>query len=110
MTKNLVIIESPFSGPTPEIIERNTHYARHCVRDSVLRGEAPIASHLLFTQQGILRDDVSEERKLGIESGHAWMRVADCIAVYTDYGISPGMNEGIDLAKALGIFIEYRKL
>lgn len=42
----LVILESPYAGN----IEKNVAYARACVRDSLSRGEAPIASHLLYTQ------------------------------------------------------------
>lgn len=102
----LVIVESPYAGD----IERNVAYARACVRDSVLRGEAPIASHLLFTQRGILRDEVPEERKLGIEAGLAWRRVADLTAVYTDYGISPGMEHGIRAARAAGVPVEFRRV
>ena len=60
-----VILESPYAGD----IEKNIEYARKCVRDSLLRGEAPIASHLLYTQEGILYDDIPEERKHGIIPG-----------------------------------------
>ena len=102
----LVIIESPYAGD----IEQNVHYARRCVRDAVLRGEAPIASHLLYTQPGILNDGVSEERQLGIEAGLAWLKVAELTAVYTDHGISQGMKYGIQAAMDKGISIEYRKL
>ena len=77
-----VIIESPFAGD----VEANIEYARRCVRDSVLRGEAPIASHLLLTQPGILNDDIPEERQLGIDAGLAWREVADASIVYTDRG------------------------
>lgn len=101
-----VIIESPYAGD----IERNVKYARACVRDSVLRGEAPIASHLLFTQPGILRDDVKEERNAGIAAGHAWMDVAEICAVYTDLGLSAGMEKGILVAARARIEIEFRKL
>lgn len=45
-----VILESPFAGH----VESNIEYARACIRDSLLRGEAPLASHLLYTQPGIL--------------------------------------------------------
>ena len=48
----LVILESPFAGD----VKRNTAYARAALRDSLLRGEAPIASHLLYTQDGVLDD------------------------------------------------------
>lgn len=102
----LVIIESPFAGE----IERNIAYARAAVRDSLLRGEAPIASHLLYTQDGILLDSVSEERQLGIDAGLAWGKVAELTAVYIDLGISRGMEYGIENAKAARRFIDFRRL
>lgn len=102
----LVILESPFAGD----IEENVSYAKKCVLDCLLRGEAPIASHLLFTQPGILRDEIPEDRKLGIEAGHQWMRVADAIVVYTDRGISTGMSKGIVRAEEEGRKVEYREL
>lgn len=89
-----VIIESPYAGD----IDRNVAYARACMRDSILLGEAPIASHLLYTQEGILNDDDPAERALGIELGLAWGRLAQLTAVYTDLGISRGMEFGIQRA------------
>lgn len=102
----LVIIESPFAGD----VEKNTRYARACVRDSLLRGEAPIASHLLYTQEGILNDDVPEERQHGIDAGLAWRTVAQASVVYTDLGISKGMEYGIKAAQDAGVPVEYRTL
>ena len=102
----LVIIESPYAGD----IEANVEYARRCVRDSLARGEAPIASHLLYTQPGILDDDVPIERQQGIDAGLAWRRVAEASAVYTDRGISDGMRYGILAATEAGISIEYRSI
>lgn len=102
----LVIVESPFAGD----VERNVEYARLCVRDSLLRGEAPIASHLLYTQPGILNDDIPAERQHGIDAGLAWRAVAQASVVYTDLGVSKGMEYGIRAAKAAGIPIEYRTL
>ncbi|MEM1046504.1 MAG: hypothetical protein AAGL24_10145 [Pseudomonadota bacterium] len=101
-----VIVESPFAGD----IDANVAYARRAVRDSVMRGEAPIASHLLFTQPGILDDDVPAERQLGIDAGLAWRAVADATVVYTDRGISKGMQFGIDAAMQAGVPIEYRSI
>jgi len=101
-----VILESPFAGDT----ERNIAYARRCVRDSLLRGEAPIASHLLYTQPGILSDDVPQERKLGINAGLAWRSVADASVVYTDLGISEGMKYGIAAAHGTGLPVEMRSI
>lgn len=102
----LVIIESPYAGE----VERNVKYARRCVRDSLLRGEAPIASHLLYTQPGVLDDNVLSERQHGIEAGLAWRKVAERTVVYQDFGISTGMQYGIDAAKAAGIPIVYRNI
>ena len=101
-----VIIESPFAGE----IEKNVDYARKCMRDSILRGEAPLASHLLYTQDGILDDSNKEERKLGIDCGLIWGKEAELTAVYTDLGISKGMEYGIESAKKEGRQIEFRTL
>src|SRR3546814_12910998 len=64
----LVIIESPYAGD----VEENTRYARACLQDCLRRGEAPFASHLLYTQPGILDDRVPDERELGLEAGRRW--------------------------------------
>ena len=87
-SKRRVVIESPYAGN----IELNTRYARAAVRDSLERGEAPIASHLLHTQPGILREDVPEERQWGIDAGLAWHEVADAVIFYCDLGWSDGMR------------------
>lgn len=100
----LVILESPYAGE----VERNVEYARACLVDSLRRGEAPLASHLLYTQ--VLDDLVPEERALGIEAGLAWGRLAIATVVYADRGISSGMGRGIDRAKAEGRPVEMRWL
>lgn len=105
-----VIIESPFMGKDQSQLLRNIDYARLCVRDSIIRGEAPFASHLLYTQPTILSDDIPDERTLGMECGFQWIIVAHLVAVYTDNGISKGMDKGIERAKQLGKTIVYRSL
>lgn len=102
----LVIVESPFAGD----VEANLNYARAAVRDSLLRGEAPIASHLLYTQKGILDDDIPQERTQGIDAGLAWGRIADASVVYIDRGISKGMDYGIKRALSEGRVVEFRSL
>lgn len=82
-----VIIESPYAGE----VDANVAYARAAMRDSLNRGEAPIASHLLYTQPGILRDDHPEERQWGIDAGLAWREAAELAAFYVDRGWSSGM-------------------
>lgn len=101
-----VVLESPYAGD----VERNVRYARACVRDSLLRGEAPIASHLLYTQPGILNDNVPAEREQGIAAGLAWLAAAEASVVYIDLGISRGMAHGIATARAAGLPVEMRRL
>jgi hypothetical protein len=104
--KRLVILESPYAGD----IERNVAYARECMRDSLLRGECPMASHLLYTQPGVLRDDVPEERRLGIDAGLEWGAKAEATVAYVDLGVTPGMDEGLRRAKREGRRIEIRRI
>lgn len=99
-----VILESPFAGD----VETNIKYARLCVKDSLMRGEAPIASHLLYTQDGILNDNIPDERIKGINAGLEWKKVADLQVFYVDYGISKGMKYGMDYAKENNIPYEIR--
>ena len=102
----LVLIESPYAGD----VETNLKFARACMRDSLYRGEAPFAMHLLFTQVGILNDDIPEERKWGMEAGFSWGKHASKTVVYTNLGITPGMEIGIQRAATEGREIEYREL
>jgi len=102
----LVIIESPFAGD----IETNIKFARACMRDALLNGEAPFASHLLYTQDGILDDKIFGERSLGIEAGLTWGKRANKTVVYTNLGITKGMEKGIQRAKDEGRAVEFREL
>lgn len=102
----LVIIESPYAGH----VTANVAYAKRCLLDCLARGEAPIASHLLFTQSQLLDDRKPEDRQLGMEAGWAWMRVADALVVYTDNGVSSGMQRGILRASEYGLMVEHRTI
>jgi len=102
----LVILESPYAGD----VERNVAYARACMADCLRRGEAPIASHLLYTQPGVLDDNAPDERRLGIDAGLAWAVWADAAVFYVDLGASPGMLDAVERHKANGVPIEVREL
>jgi hypothetical protein len=91
-----VIIESPFAGG-----HKNVLYSRRCVLDSLARDESPYASHLLYTQKGMLDDQIPEQRRRGIAAADGWLEVADHIAVYCDLGITRGMTIGIVKAARL---------
>ena len=93
--KRIVIIESPFKGD----YERNTRYLNACIRDVILRGGLPYASHKMVP--GALDDTVGSERDLGIEVGleTAWSLVRDCgarVEFYLDCGMSAGMHRAWD--------------
>lgn len=113
-----VIVESPFRTTDIEVaghsitIEEtdNVAYARACMRDCLRRGESPYASHLLYTQPGVLDDSVPEERAQGIEAGLVWKQSADASIVYYDRGITKGMILGIQLSAKIGQPVEYRQL
>jgi hypothetical protein len=73
---------------------RNTYYARAAMLDSLLLGEAPYASHLLYTQ--VLDDDKPDERERGMSAGIALsesLLARDAVhAFYVDLGWSGGMG------------------
>lgn len=106
--QRIVQFESPFGAPDADGIVLNVAYALIGMRDSLLRGEAPFASHLLYTQ--MLDDEKPDERKMGIMAGLAIGSHADATVVYEDLGISRGMQLGIDHAEELGRPVERRRL
>lgn len=111
----LVVLESPYAGRGPWPLSfidrwRNVRYARRCMRDSFLRGEYPIASHLLYTQRGVLRDHLKSERALGIEAGLLWAKGAQYAVVYVDRGVTPGMDIGIARHEREGREVFWRTL
>lgn len=108
--KRLVVIETPYAGATPHIVEGNIEYARACMLDSLKRAEAPFLSHLLYPQPGILDDSAPDERELGMLAGFAWGDMADARVVYTDRSISPGMARAIKRSEQIGQVVEYRTL
>ena len=103
-----VILESPYAGECPEAQERNLAYAREAVRDSLARGEAPLASQLLYAASGALDDDDPSERNAGMQAGFAWHAVAERCVVYADLGITRGMLAGMRSARKAGLPTDIR--
>lgn len=99
-----VILESPYAGN----VERNLLYARACVLDCLAHEETVFASHLFYTQ--MLDDKNPVERMQGIEAGLEIAERADAHVVYTDLGITAGMQLAIDRAKAKKRMVEFRSL
>lgn len=101
-----VIIESPYRGNDGSFA--NVKYSRQCLRDSLDRGESPFASHLLYTQKGVLDDNVADERDKGIRAAEGWLEKADFVVIYADFGITLGMAKGIAKAARLGKTLKFR--
>lgn len=93
---NRIIIESPWRGATLREELRNSQYARRALKHSIELGEAPFASHMLYTQ--VLNDHRLDERELGMKAGWAWIDVADYLVFYNDYGMSIGMQAALQYA------------
>jgi hypothetical protein len=106
----LVIVESPYASGTVQGRKDNITYLRRALRDCLMRGEAPFASHAIYTQAGVLDDKVPEERALGIEAGLMWGRHAHATVVYLDRGVTEGMRQGMLRADAEGRSIERRDI
>lgn len=99
-----VVVISPFRGNT----DLNLQYAMACMKDCIDRDEAPFASHVLYPL--ILEDSDPDERETGMSCGQEWMLAADLVAVYTDMGVSTGMQNDLDFARNHNIRVMYRTL
>lgn len=99
-----VIIESPY----PVDGYMGEDYAKDCLFDSIMRGEAPISIPQLYSD--ILNPRIDYEREWCKRAGEAILRRADLVAVYTDRGISMPMRMGIEVAKSLNIEVQERTI
>lgn len=105
-----VVLESRFSSDSVEGIVKNKKFTLACMRDCFLKGEAPYASHVIYAHPHFLDDFIASERALGMHAGFLWGDLALKTVVYTDLGISSGMQMGIDHAIKMGRNVEYREL
>jgi hypothetical protein len=103
-----VFVCSPYKSTTSEAHEENVAYAQQALVDSLGRSEAPFAPHLLYPQVLIDADEL--DRNVAMAAGKAWLEVSDVLAVYTDLGISGGMEEEIAWAEDNMVTVEYRTL
>lgn len=107
-----VMVETPYNGD----IKLNIFYALNCMRDSYTRGESPILTHLLWTRipTGEHVGDENHEynvkncgRQYALKCGSVWRSLSHKTIIYTDLGISQGMELAIREAKSN---IEFRQL
>ena len=105
-----VMLESPHDGISPEEVARNMAYTDACLRDCLLRGEAPFASSVLYTRNDVLDEESLEERRLAVYARLAWRSVAQTVVLYVDYGISNDTKDCVEWAKREGRTVESRHL
>lgn len=115
----IVCIESPFRPSDAdvasyegrysraELLRQNLVYARLALLNSLLRGEAPLASHLLYTQ---VWSEKPELRENGIKAGIEAHHVCGLVALYVDLGVSGGMKAAKDNASLLNAPISTRTI
>lgn len=90
-----------------EEVEDNLKFARQKFRELVAQGDAPIASHLTYTQDGILDDLVPNERRVGIAAGLAWRPMAEVSVFFPRDGYwSRGMLDALDSCVNEGLVAE----
>ena len=99
---DVVFIVSPYRGD----IEQNEAFLAECFRDSIARGECPVAGHAMYPR--VLMDADPEERALGVALGHVLMACSDRVAVYAKLGVSDGMRLDVAEAGRLGLAVDWR--
>ena len=107
-----VAIESPFAARAGRSVEDHRLYLRHCMLDCLSRGEAPYASHNMYTLEGggPLDDEDPLQRALGIKAGLLWSSQSFRVACYVDFEMSGGMKAARDHWVEIGMPVEYRTL
>jgi len=103
-----VAIKSPYAANAKHTVEEHVAYARECMLDSLKRGEAPFASHLLYTQ--VWDDNKPSERNAGIAAGIEMSRRLDLRVFYIDFGWSRGMLLAKEVYDRDGFHYEVRQL
>src|SRR6188768_516060 len=115
----IVVLESPFKPSADDVakyagrysaadlLRQNLTYARLLLLNSLQRGEAPLAPHLLYTQVWTERDDL---RDAGIKAGIELHHRADLVALGTDLGTSNGMRLARDNARLIGVELTSRSI
>lgn len=108
----IVCLESPFKPSEADVakyegrytradlLRQNINYARLALLNALSRGEAPFASHLLYTQ---VWSESADLRDAGIKAGIEAHQVCHTVALYVDLGISKGMQLAADHASLIGV-------
>jgi len=96
-----VFIESPYAGD----VAANEEYATKAMLTELEKGNAPIVTHLLWTQVWDDMDQTTRERAL--QNCRKVRRQCDGVVFYLDRGISHGMRRSIHEAVRDGLEISW---
>ncbi len=100
-----VYICSRYSPDGKHTVEENEADAIRYSRFAIEKGYIPLTSHLLFTR--ILRDDIPQERNLGLFFGSVFLDLAKEIWIFSDEPYSKGMYGEYRRAVKRGYKIRY---
>lgn len=102
------LLVTPFMAEDPSNASKMNRYAVRATKDSLNKNEAPLASHLFFSEVLNVKNPI--ERDIGLQSQLMWMRGAKVVVVYMDFGVTPAMQTVINAATQLSKRIEYRTI
>lgn len=105
-----VTLESPYAATKKHTVEEHISYAQECVEALLREGLAPFASHLLYTQPGVLDDNSPKDRALGIEAGLTLAEKTDMRVFAVDYGMSRGMLTALERTKGQQLGVMAHKI
>lgn len=106
--KRAVVLVTPFAAEDYSKAAAVQRYGNRCVKDSLGRGESPLASHLFYYEVLNVKNPI--ERDIGLLSQLTWMRHCDMVAVYIDFGVTKAMEVAINTAQLSHKKIEYRTI
>ena len=106
--KRVFVCASFDTEDAQKYVDNKESYTRCCLRDSILRGEAPFAPEHAYQFVFPFRGDTGE--KTTMECGKVIMVAFDVVAFYDDYGFSLHMVAYKAFAENIGKTIVYRKI
>lgn len=105
--RKAVLVVVPFVAEDPSRASMIDRYALRAFRHSILLNESPLVTNAMF---GDLNFRNPIERDLGLQSQLTWLKAADIVAFYVDFGITPAMEVVMNAAKLKNKRIEQRTI
>lgn len=92
----MVYLASPLSAPTEEGMVKNQQLAIKLSKRLIQKGLVPMTPHIYFPL--FLNEFNPNERQIGLDMGLVWLNLCQAMYVYTNNGISKGMQGEIEHA------------